>query len=166
MALQWTVWGRGDFQHFASKPERGSTFDGDLTSGYLGVDARRDERWLFGLAASVTRTEADYGLGDGAGDGRLETRMTGLHPYPRYAPDAWSEFWSILGMGWGEIENERPGGGGRETSDMSMRMAAAGGRRTLETDGAFGLAVLGDLGFARVETVDGAAAIHGITDRR
>ena len=165
MAPQWTVWGRGDFQHFASKPERGSTFDGDLKSAYLGVDARRDDRWLFGIAASVTRTESDYGLGDGdgGGDGRLEVRMTGLHPYLRYAPDARSEFWSILGMGRGEIENERPGGGDRETSDISMRMAAAGGRRALETDGAFGLAVLGDLGFARVETDDGAAAIQGIT---
>ena len=163
MAPQWTVWGRGDFQRFASKPERGSTFDGDLKSGYLGVDARRDDRWLFGMAASVTRTESDYGLGDGGGDGRLEVRMTGLHPYLRYAPDARSEFWSILGMGQGEIENERPGGSARETSDISMRMAAAGGRRALETDGAFGLAVLGDLGFARVETDDGTAAIQGIT---
>ena len=163
-AAQWTIWGRGDLQYFQSLPERGSTFDGNLKAGYLGVDARVDERWLVGMATSVTQTEADYGLGDaGDGDGRLETRITGLHPYLRYAPDARTEFWSILGMGRGEIENRRPTSDELETSEISMQMAAAGGRRALETEGAFGLSVLGDLGLARVETDDGAGAIQGIT---
>ena len=30
---QWTVWDRGDLQFFESKPERGSTYDGDLKAG-------------------------------------------------------------------------------------------------------------------------------------
>ena len=162
---QWTVWGRGDLQFFESQPERGATYDGDLKAGYLGIDARLGDRWLAGLATSLTRAEADYDPGDDSagGGGRLETRITGVHPYLRYAPDAKSEFWTILGAGRGEIENERVADVTRETSDITMWMGAAGARRSLVSVEALDLALLGDVGFARVETEDGLQAIHGLT---
>ena len=162
---QWTVWGRGDLQFFESQPERGATYDGDLKAGYLGIDARLGDRWLAGLATSLARAEADYDPGDDTaeGGGRLETRITGVHPYLRYAPDAKSEFWTILGAGRGEIENERAADVTRETSDITMWMGAAGARRSLESVEALDLALLGDMGFARVETEDGLQAIHGLT---
>ena len=162
---QWTVWGRGDLQFFESQPERGATYDGDLKAGYLGIDARLGDRWLAGLATSLTRAEADYDTGDDSsgGDGVLGIRMTGVHPYLRYAPDAKSEFWTILGAGRGEIENERAADVTRETSDITMWMGAAGARRSLVSVEALDLALLGDVGFARVETEDGLQAIHGLT---
>ena len=164
-APQWTVWGRGDLQYFESLPERGATYDGDLKAGYLGVDARLGDRWLAGLATSLTRAEADYDPGDDSsgGDGVLGIRMRGVHPYLRYAPDAKSDFWTILGAGRGEIENERAADGTRETSDITMWMGAAGARRSLVSVEALDLALLGDVGFARVETEDGLQAIHGLT---
>ena len=77
MAPQWTIWGRGDFQFFESMPERGSTYDGRLNAGYLGIDGRTSDQWLFGLAASLTNTVADYGLG-----GRQQPRRSaGGHDY-------------------------------------------------------------------------------------
>ena len=162
---QWTVWGRGDLQFFESQPERGATYDGDLKAGYLGIDARLGDRWLAGLATSLTRAEADYDPGDDSsgGDGVLGIRMRGVHPYLRYAPDAKSDFWTILGAGRGEIENERAADGTRETSDITMWMGAAGARRSLVSVEALDLALLGDVGFARVETEDGLQAIHGLT---
>ena len=164
MGPQWTFWGRGDLQFFESLPERGSTYDGSLAAAYLGVDARTSAEWLFGVAASLTKTEADYGLGDGSGaEGRLDARITGVHPYLRYAPDETSEVWTILGLAQGEITNERAGAPGSETSDMNMRMAAAGARRNLVSDGPWNVALLGDLGFAEVETEDGVQAIQGLS---
>ena len=162
---QWTVWGRGDLQFFESKPERGSTYDGDLKAGYLGIDSQLGDQWLAGLAVSRTRTEADYGMaGSGAGeDGRLEVTLNSLHPYLRFAPDARSELWTILGAGRGEIENARGGASPREKSDVEMWMVSAGGRRAMDPAGEMDWALLGDAGFARVETDDGALTIQGIT---
>ena len=162
---QWTVWGRGDLQFFESKPERGETYDGDLKAGYLGVDARLDDQWLAGLAVSRARTEADYGLaGSGAAeDGRLEVTLNSLHPYLRFAPDAKSELWTILGAGRGEIEHVRGGASAQEESDVKMWMVSAGGRRAMDPAGEVDWALLGDAGFARVETDDGVLTIQGIT---
>ena len=164
MAPQWTIWGRGDLQFFKSLPERGSTYDGSLKAGYLGVDARSSAQWLFGFAASLTNTEADYGLGDGSGgEGRLDVKITGLHPYLRYSPDDTNEFWAILGVGQGEITNERAGSAEREASDIDMRMAAAGARRHLVSDREWNLALLGDVGIAQIKTEDGVQAIQGLS---
>ena len=164
MAPQWTIWGRGDLQFFESLPERGSTYDGGLKAGYLGIDGRSSDQWLFGLAASFTNTEADYGLGDGSGgEGRLDVSITGLHPYLRYSPDDTNEFWAILGLGQGEITNERAGSAEREASDIDMRMVAAGARRNLVSDKGWNLALLGDVGIAQIETEDGVQAIQGLS---
>ena len=153
---RWTLWGRGDLQFFESDPERGSRYDGDLKAGYLGVEAWMGERWLAGVAGSRTMAEADYGLGEGgAEDGRLEMSLTSVHPYVRYALDARSEIWAFLGAGRGEIEIEPMGVGTTgEKSDVKMWMGSVGGRRTLKPAGAFKLALLGDWGFARVDTDD------------
>ena len=164
MAPQWTIWGRGDLQFFESLPERGSTYDGSLKAGYLGIDGRSSDQWLFGLAASFTNTEADYGLGDGSGgEGRLDVSITGLHPYLRYSPDDTNGFWAILGLGQGEITNERAGSAEREASDIDMRMVAAGARRNLVSDKGWNLALLGDVGIAQIETEDGVQAIQGLS---
>ena len=163
-SVQWTLWGRGDLQYFSSQPPSGSSYEGDLTAAYVGVDAWLGDQWLAGLAASMTEAEADYDLGDGSGgDGRLEMSLTGLHPYLRYAPNARSEFWAILGAGQGEIENISPGNGTPESSDITMWMGAAGARRSVAVIEALDLALLGDIGIAHVETEDGLQAVDGLT---
>ena len=164
-AAQWTVWGRGDLQLFESRPDRGSTYDGDLKAGYLGIDARLDDRWLAGVAVSTTSAEADYDTGGGGSgeSGRLEVTLTGVNPYLRYAADARSELWTILGGGWGEIENASAEATTRETSDMRMLMGAAGIRHALDPFESLDFAFLSDVGFARVETDDGLEAIDGLT---
>ena len=164
-SARWTVWGRGDFQVFESDSRRHSSYDGDLGAGYLGIDARVGERWVAGLAASVARAEADYSFVDDGGsveDGRLELMLTSVHPYVRYAPDGGSELWAIFGAGQGELDVERNGATAPETSDVEMWMGSAGARRTLAPVGKLGLAVLGDVGLARVETDAGRRVVDGL----
>ena len=149
-----TFWGRGDLEFFESRPARGPRYDGDLMAGYLGVEAWIGERWLAGVAASRTLAEASYGVaGGGDGDGRLEMSLTNVHPYVRYALDARSEVWAFLGVGRGEIEiDPMDEDAARDKSGVRMWMGSVGGRRALAPSGALDLALLGDLGFARVET--------------
>ena len=147
----WTFWGQGDLMFFQDDPDAGESFDGDLRAGYLGVDARFGERWVGGAAVSHTRVEADYDPGDGTETGRLELILTGIHPYAHVSVGERTELWTVLGAGRGEVEHERAGGV-RETSEATMRMGAGGMRRALETSGAVGVALLGDVGFSRVET--------------
>ena len=164
-ATQWTFWGRGDVQYFESRPERGSTYDGGLTAGYLGIDGRLYDRWLAGLAVSGTRADADYdtGVNGSAEDGRLEITLTGVHPYLSYAAGARTELWTILGAGEGEIENTSASDMTRERSDMRMLMGAAGIRYSRDPIEALNVAYLSDVGFARVETDTGLEAIDGLT---
>ncbi len=160
--LQWTAWGRSDLQSFESSPDRGSSYDGDLKAGYLGLEAWLGERWLAGVAGSRTMVEADYGLGESGSEeeGKLEMALTSVHPYLRFAPDERSTLGLILGMGRGEIENQRMGETtARETSDVEMWMGSVSGRRMLSPVGALDFALLGDFGLARVETDDGARVI-------
>ncbi len=60
----WSVWGRGDFGSFAGRPEPGTRYEGELRTGWLGIDARAGP-WVAGLAVSRGTGEAEYGFEDG-----------------------------------------------------------------------------------------------------
>ena len=95
----------------------------------------------------------------------MDVSLTSLLPYIRFAPNANSELWAILGAGGGEIENAGPGNASSalETSDLTLWMAAAGGRQALESEGPLSWALLGDMSFGRVETEDGVQTVAGLT---
>ena len=167
-AETWTFWGRGDLQYFSSQPSRGSSYDGDLRAGYLGLDTQVDDQWLAGVAVSQAKAEADYALGIGGADndGKMDVTLTSLIPYVRFAPDSESELWAIVGAGQGAIENSRPGATfdqGQERSDVAMLMASAGARHAVAIGDPLDWALLGDVGFGRILTEDGVEAIAGLT---
>ena len=83
-ARRWTIWGQGDFQTFEGGSGAG-TFDGDLRTGYLGVDTRLGENWLAGLA--VARSSGASHWHSGAADGRLDTTLTSVQPYLRWSKE-------------------------------------------------------------------------------
>ena len=156
LAGRWTMWGRGDMLFFDDDSDRGGRYDGDLRAGYLGVDMWLDNHWLAGLAASRIAVDANYLAAGDAGGGQLEVTLTGVHPYLRYASDGGSELWAILGAGTGEI-GDAPQDGVRQTNDLKMVMAAAGARQALgPVMDDIDLALLGDVGFGRLETNSGA----------
>ena len=165
-AESWTFWGRGDLQFFSSQPNQGSSYSGDMRAGYLGLDTQVDDQWLAGVAVSRTMAEADYSLGiSGAdNDGTMDVTLTSLIPYVRFAPDAETELWAIVGVGQGEIENTRPGATAeQESSRTTMSVGSAGVRHALALGDPFDWALLGGVGFGQIRTRDGVEAIAGLT---
>ncbi|MXX22131.1 MAG: autotransporter outer membrane beta-barrel domain-containing protein [Rhodospirillales bacterium] len=159
----WAVWGRGDLGTFAGRPEPGMRYDGELRTGWLGIDARAGP-WVAGLAFSHGKGEADYGFDqDGlSGQGRLETTLNAFYPYGRWTIDEGLELRAVLGAGTGEarhVLNEREA----ETSDLAMRMASVGVRRELPALGEFDLAVRADASIARLETDSGPQFIDNLS---
>ena len=145
-----TVWGRVDRMFFDKESGDFNRYDGDLKAGYLGIDTWLDDRWLIGIAASITKVDADYGLDIG---GDLDLSMVGVHPYLRLALDDVSELWLILGVSKGKIRNLSTAAGSTpEDSDIMMYMSAAGVRRELATIGGIDIALLGDAGFGSLRS--------------
>ena len=158
----WSVWGRGDLGTFEGRPEPGVRHDGELRTGWLGIDARAG-RWVAGLALSHGRGEADYGFdqGETSGQGRLETTLNALYPYGRWTFDEGLELRAVLGAGTGEARHVLDDGP-TETSDLSMRMASVGVRRELPALGELDLAVRADASVARLETDSGPQYIDNL----
>ena len=157
----WSVWGRGDLGTFEGRGAAGVSYDGELRTGWLGVDARSGP-WVAGLAVSRGTGEADYGIaGDGL-SGRLETELTSVHPYGRWTFGDGLELRGVLGGGTGDARHE-PDGGDAQTGDLSMRMASVGVRHALSGSGGVSLAFRADGSVVRMETEDGPEVIHGLS---
>lgn len=149
-----TVWGRVDSMFFEKESGDPERYDGELKAGYVGLDTWLDERWLIGVAASLTIVDAAYGTGDG---GKLDLNMLGVHPYARLALDDVSELWLILGFSRGIIQHTPAGASGRtERSDITMYMGAAGVRRQLTSVAGIDIAFLGDAGLGSLRSGKGS----------
>ena len=162
---QLTLWGQGDVQFFDSKPGAGTRYDGNLKAGYLGIETWFNERWLAGVAVSRTKVATDYQLRAGSSneDGRLDVTLTTAYPYFRIASDPQSEFWMLLGRGWGEATNKRENGSVHESSDVRTIMVAGGARRVLTTKGNLELALLGDAGYGQLSSSTGPQLIDDLS---
>lgn len=161
-AVSWGVWGGGDYWAFDSEPDAGA-YDGDMTSGYLGVDAR-GEAWVAGVAVSHARADVSYEFGgDAPGAGTLETELTTVHPYVQWSPHERARLWAILGFGTGEALAVRDGEDAGAPADLSMSMGVAGLRFDLGSPLGVDLAVRGDAGFAELETGDGLSAVEDLS---
>ncbi len=158
-APRWAVWGRGDYGTFAGRPD-GMHYDGEMRTGWLGVDARAGA-WVAGLAVSHGTGAADYGL-DGGETGRLETELTAVWPYGRWTVSEGLELRGVLGAGWGEARH-RLEDGAAEAGDLTMRMASLGLRHDLPPLDGIDLAAQADASVARMETDEGPDPVHGLT---
>ena len=149
---RWTVWGQGDLQSFRGALAETAGYDGDLRTGYLGVDARLSERWLAGVAVARSGGAGNWQVGSSSG--RLATKLTVLHPYVRWSGRE-TAVWALAGLGWGMAENMRTLTGSRETSGLSLGLGLVEGRRRLVTTGG-GLEVdlRGEASWARLRTGD------------
>ena len=159
----WSVWGRGDLGTFAGRPEPGVRVEGELRTGWLGIDARSGP-WVAGLAVSHGAGEADYGFDGaaGSGEGRLETELTAVYPYGRWTVADGLEVRGVVGAGRGEARH-RLVGGAVETSDLTMRMASVGVRQAFAALAGFDLAARADASVARLETGAGPDYVDGLS---
>ena len=163
----WTLWGRGGAGAFAGQPESGSRFKGQTRTGWLGVDARAGA-WVAGLAVSYDRTKADYSFAGGSSlhdRGELETTLTTVYPYGRWALSDSLDVQTILGAGRGTARHRLATGDPAETSDLSLWLGSVGLRQQLPPVAGFTLAARADASLVQVDTDDGEQAIDGLTAR-
>ena len=126
-----TLWGKGRTAGFRGISAEGFALDGDVVSGWLGLDWRRSDL-LLGLALSHSQGDMDYEDTDAINrdfSAQVEADLTGVYPYARLSLDDGLDVWGIVGVGAGGLKLA-DGFGGNET-DIDMVMAATGARRAL-----------------------------------
>ncbi len=127
-----TLWARGAVGNYEGEPEDGFQLDGDIVSGYLGLDYRASRRMLVGVAVSHSRGDADFSSADIA-DGEVETELTSILPYVQWKPHAGLSLWGLVGYGLGE--SEITDSGESTKTDVEMQTAALGARGRLWSGG-------------------------------
>ena len=155
-APSYAVWGRVTTGGFDGEDVSGAVttrVDGDVTTGILGADAAW-ERWLAGVAVSVSSAEGTFGQSGGLDDGNqgtVQSSLTSVQPYARLEMSERLSAWGLLGFGSGDMTMTQGARGERAEAvtrtDISMRLGAAGARGVLlEADetGGLDLALRGD----------------------
>ncbi len=151
--LAWTIWGAGDWNAFEGAPTATSSYDGTLTSGYVGLDVSKTASWIAGVAVGRTMGTADYDVT--VTDGTLETTLNSIYPYVHWTgPGCCIEVWGIGGFGTGEAEANAM------TSDLSMSLGMVGVRAQLVggASGGLDLDLIGDAGITKLSTSGGESA--------
>ncbi len=148
-----TAWGRFAGTAFDGR-DGGLAIDGDVLTGTVGADGEWD-RLLIGVAVAHSRGDGGYTMpGIGArGTGDLETTLTSLHPYLRYAVTGRLDVWGLAGYGWGD--SEWAVSEGTLEADTDFVMGAIGGRGILlaaRDTGDFQLATRTDALLTRTRT--------------
>ena len=156
------AWGRvttGGFDGEAPADSGSVRIDGEVTTGILGTDAKWG-RVLAGIALSVSEGEGTFDQ-PGVDSGTIESTMTTGSPYARIDLNDRISAWGMAGLGTGNMTivqqaNAVTNQPERITrSDLSLRMAAVGGRGALLTSGGTGgmdLALRSDAFFVRTES--------------
>ena len=133
--------------------EKGAVdMDGEVTTGIVGADAAW-ARWLAGVAVSVSEGEGTYAYGE-VGSGKLESTLTGVHPYARVEVNDRVQAWGLLGFGAGEM-TMRPEGKDAIETDIDMRLGAVGAQGALTDAGETGgvdLVLKGDAFLVQMES--------------
>ena len=132
-----SIWGRASSGRFSGQPSTGLSSDGQVVTGYLGVDGKVGNLFA-GVALAHSTGDVDYGVSDFGGN--LDMSLTSVLPYANFQLNEKLEVWSMVGIGWGEADFQDAVRTGRTeahatrgTLDLSMRMAAVGANRALAT---------------------------------
>ena len=157
---RWRVWGQGDRQSFQWGAEDAAGYEGDLATGYLGVDVQLSEHLLAGAAVSRSGGGGDWR--QGYSSGRLGTELTVLHPYVRIGGRD-TAVWALAGVGGGTAGNVRALDGRRGTSPLNLRLGLLEGRHRLgRAAGGVELALRGEASWARLRTGGGGETVDAL----
>ena len=91
------VWGRFATTSFEGEAG-GIDMDGTVTTGFLGADAEW-ERLLAGVMVSHSLGEGSYG--GSAGNGEVESTLSGVYPYAKLDLSRRMSVWGLAGAGLG-----------------------------------------------------------------
>ena len=157
---RWRVWGQGDRQSFQWGADDVAGYEGDLATGYIGVDVQLREHLLAGVA--VSRSGGGGEWRQGYSSGRLGTELTVLHPYVRIGGRN-TAVWALAGVGRGTAENVRALNGRRGTSPLDLRLGLLEGRhRVGRAAGGVELALRGEASWAELRTGSGEETVDAL----
>ena len=164
---EWSVWGRFARDSFEGTAE-GLSLEGDVTTGFVGADVETGS-WLWGAALGISDGEGPYRMAENGsetetaaiedeppqwGSGRMESRLTAVYPYGRYAVTDRLDLWAMGGYGQGTMTVEPAGGSPLET-DLGMTLGAMGARGNLKEpppEGGIALILRADALWVRTES--------------
>ena len=139
---------------------------GEATTGLLGADVEGD-RWLAGAVFAHSEADGSFAPGSGGGSKRdrrdVDSTLTGVYPYARFALSERVSLWGLAGVGQGTLTLTEDGRAPVET-DIDMSMGAVGARGTVLAPldaGGFELAVRSDAYWMRM----GSDAVRSETAR-
>ena len=147
--VDWRLWGRGTAGGFEGTPSTGFRMDGEVLSGYVGLDVRADRDTVLGLAIVHTRVDADYEA-EAVTAGAVDLDMTSVLPYAHWKLRPDLGMWGLLGVGRGEVELEDEAG--KVETDVEMLTAAFGLRQEVATWRGIDVAFKADTFLAELET--------------
>ena len=124
VAPRLAFWGQGAFSSFRGEEEEFS-LDGSVTTLLLGADWSR-QRWQAGAALSQSWGSGSYESEGNGAEGEVNSTVTGLFPYGRYALTPRLGLWAVAGYGWGQLSLNPDGAGDDATPSTTMTMAALG----------------------------------------
>ncbi len=143
----WSVWGGADRQSFEAPYHEGST-----SSYYFGGDMTIRGQWMFGVAVGRNAGNSDYTFGTATQS--MDLALTSILPYARMTPSDRTTIYGTIGFGSGEVETSVIGATS-DIADLKATIGLLGGRQIVFTMmNGFNLAVVGDFGFANLETDD------------
>ena len=150
----YSIWGG-----FSTNSFEGAAYEGDAGGFYVGADLTLNGQWTFGLAVGSNSGEADYSFG--TAERTMENSLTTILPYLRITPSDRTTIYGVLGFGSGEMETTT-GGGAAEVADLSSSIGLFGGKQIMFAGGTgMTVAIVGDFGFANLETDEDAANASG-----
>ena len=82
----WTLWGRGTASGFNGQPKADFSMDGNVFTGYLGVDHRLRSNVLLGLAVAHSQ-------------GDVDVTLTSVLSYAHWRPRPGLGVWGLFGVG-------------------------------------------------------------------
>ncbi len=126
----WTLWGRGTAGGFDGKPKDDFSMDGNVFTGYLGLDYRLQPNVLLGLAVAHSQGDVDYETRD-VTKGAVDLTLTSVLPYAHWSPRPGLGVWGLFGAGWGDLKLRDEAG--KVKTDLEMLMAAVGARQEVLT---------------------------------
>ena len=117
-AAAWTLWGRETASGFDGKPKDDFRMDGNVFTGYLGLDYCLQSNVLLGVA--VAHSQGDAAL-----------TLTSVLPYAHRSPRPGLGVWGLFGAGWGDLKLRDEAS--KVKTDLEMLMAAVGARQEVLT---------------------------------
>ena len=129
-AAAWTLWGRGTASEFNGKPKDDFSMDGNVFTGYLGVDYRLQPNVLLGLTVAHSQGAVDYETTD-VTKGDVDITLTSILPYAHWSPRPGLGVWGLFGAGWGDLTLRDEAG--KVKTDLEMLLGAVGARQEVLT---------------------------------